>query len=168
MGIFGGRNTEKNDIQLQEFDYEKLAMVLSETNKELINQVAESFAQQLKNVFQESVDNQKLSPEEPQQDTEHNYTVKTVGKLEDEKVANEILATLFGNMPKPHPSRLRPFFTYIEQATGISLSGYHKERVANVPNKGDGKYPYRKIDSILMYVDKEFIFEEAKAYVFSK
>lgn len=90
------------------------------------------------------------------------YTVDSVENLCDEKTANEILATLFDRMPSPHPSRLRPFFTHLEQVTGEPLSAYHKERVKRLHNNGDGKFPYRKMDSILLKLDAEYVFKEAK------
>jgi hypothetical protein len=88
--------------------------------------------------------------------------------LPDEKKANEILSILFEKIGHNHPSSLRPFYTELEIKFGKPLSMLHKERIEKVPNKGDGKYPYRKMDTVLLVFDYKEVYEFAKQYKFTK
>ncbi|WP_077297358.1 hypothetical protein [Virgibacillus pantothenticus] len=167
MGLF--RSATKNELTaVGSFDYEKLAEVIISSNKELINVIAASISQSISQEFSKLLNSTNLLSEDTTRDTKHNYMVSNVNNLSDKKTADEILATLFGNMPKQHASRLRPFYTYLEQITSAPLSKFHEERVAHLPNRGDSKYPYRKMDSILMVLDPTLVFEEAKKYEFKK
>lgn len=85
--------------------------------------------------------------------------------LDVEKQSNEILATLFAKMPNPMPQKVRVFYTDLERDLGVALSQRHRERVEG--NEGMvGKYPFRKMDSILLTVDSEEVFQYAKEYEF--
>lgn len=166
MGLF--KPASKNEVAtVESFDYEKLAEVIVSSNKELINVIVSSISQSISQEFGKLIEPPSQATDEPH-DTTHNYTVSNVNNLSDKKTADEILATLFGNMPKPHGSRLRPFYTYLEQVTAAPISKFHGERVSPIPNKGDSKYPYRKMDSVLMLLDPSVVFEEAKKYEFKK
>lgn len=94
------------------------------------------------------------------------FVAEKVSGLGDEKKGNEIIATLLGKMISPHPSKLRSFYTDAERKFKKPLSELHKKRVENLTNRGDGKFPYRKIDTVLMTLDADEVFSFAKAYTF--
>lgn len=95
--------------------------------------------------------------------------VKSVVGLESFKTGNEILSTLFEKLPTgTSPSRLRPFFTDLERETGIPLTQYHRDVMkAKKAKDGSGKYPYRKIDTVLKYLDPSYVHGYVKGYEFS-
>lgn len=87
--------------------------------------------------------------------------------LDLRKAANEIIALLFRKLPDSHPSRLRPFYTDLERESGVGLSEIHRKATDNITKAEDGKYPYRKMDTVLTVLDPEFVHKFAKAYRFS-
>lgn len=167
MGLFG---RDKNEVGTQA-NFDEVKGFISELMRKQ-DERDRMFLEEFKRIKEmvSDVTHSQFQIESPRLhvDTEHNYMVDTVDKLSEEKTANEILATLFGNMQKPHPSRLRPFFTHLEQSAGVALSEFHRKRVEGLTNKGDGKYPYRKMDSILMKLDADYVYQEAKNYVFKR
>lgn len=93
------------------------------------------------------------------------YVVTKLSGLESEKVANEIVATLYSKMENPHGSKLRTFYTDLEMKVGVSLSNIYKTH----KNSGEfdiSKFPNRKIDIILKHVEPSRVFEYAKKYSF--
>jgi hypothetical protein len=71
-------------------------------------------------------------------------------------------------MNKPVPAKLRVFYTDIERHCSKPFTKLHKERVTDLANNGDRKFPYRKIDTILIHADADYVFNFAKEYRFKK
>ncbi|PAD72390.1 hypothetical protein [Paenibacillus campinasensis] len=92
---------------------------------------------------------------------------KGVRGLDFEKKASEIISMLYEKMADPHPARLRPFYTDLEADTGVYITSKHRERTSEIKRGDEGKYPYRKMDTALMYLDPDFVFQYAKSYKFS-
>ncbi|WP_342439270.1 hypothetical protein NSS79_10355 [Paenibacillus sp. FSL L8-0436] len=90
-----------------------------------------------------------------------------VSGLLPQKAGDEIVAMLFDKMISKHPSRLRTFYTDLEREMCVQFSAQHKERIEGIKLCEEGKYPYRKIDTILMLADRESVFAFAKRYKFN-
>jgi len=85
--------------------------------------------------------------------------------LSDEKAASELISILYEKIGKSDPVRLRPFYTEVESTLGVQFSRLHKQRL-NAPKAQNGKYPYRKMDTILLHASREAVLEIAENYVF--
>ncbi|MBU8785743.1 hypothetical protein KM903_04865 [Bacillus glycinifermentans] len=85
--------------------------------------------------------------------------------LSHEKAANEIITILYEKMGEAVPQQLRPFYTEVESRLGIQFSRLHKERLRAAKGHA-GKYPYRKMDTILLHASREAVLEIAENYTF--
>ncbi|WP_226569054.1 hypothetical protein [Bacillus stratosphericus] len=85
--------------------------------------------------------------------------------LSDEKAASELISILYEKIGKSDPVRLRPFYTEVESTLGVQFSRLHKQRLS-APKAQNGKYPHRKMDTILLHASREAVLEIAENYVF--
>lgn len=93
------------------------------------------------------------------------YVSKDVDNLDNEKAASEIISTLYDKLTNPHGRMLRSFYTELEREVRKPIGKLHKERLASV--KGDiSKYPHRKMDTVIMHIDRNFVLDFAKRYKF--
>src|SRR5690625_3635503 len=87
---------------------------------------------------------------------------KKIERLSCEKKANEISAILFDKIKqrygRSNPVYFRPFYTDLEEDSGILLSAIHAERTEG---KDRREYPYRKIDTILSVLGDDYVYKFA-------
>lgn len=84
-----------------------------------------------------------------------------------EKAGSEVLATLFDKMINEHPAKLRPFYTDLERDSGVGITALHKGRTSDIRSGEVGKYPYRKVDTVLLVLEADYVFKYAKSYKFT-
>lgn len=129
------------------------------------------FAQRLLGAPNHQVDTPKLSDiyEKVERAIEApNKTATTntrLNGLSHEKAASEIISSLYEKMGDTIPQQLRAFYTEVEARLGIQFSRLHKERVRAAKGSA-GKYPYRKMDTILLHASREAVLEIADNFTF--
>lgn len=167
MAFGFGKDKAKNT------DINEISTVIAQGNNELVAQVgrlfeetiAEAIGVQIKAALSELLPALSYTQKEkPVQKAV--YITDSLEGLEDEKQSSEIIATLYSKTEGNHPSRIRPFYTEVEKYYKIPLSRLHKERVADLPNKGDGKFPYRKMDTAIQLIGYKKLHDFAKRYEF--
>ncbi|MEK4970738.1 hypothetical protein MKX29_24340 [Cytobacillus sp. FSL R7-0696] len=167
MAFFGGKDKGKNT------DINEISTVIAQNNNELMTQVGRMFedklsevvSAQIKALITELLPALNSAQKESGADKKV-YVTDSLEGLEDEKQSSEIIATLYSKTEGNHPSRIRPFYTEVEKFFELPLSRLHKERVADLPNKGDGKFPYRKMDTAIQLIGYKKLHDFAKSYEF--
>jgi hypothetical protein len=102
----------------------------------------------------------------PEKVDDHPVAEKVEG-LESEKAGSEVNTILFAKMPGVKiATKLSGFYTDLERKSGKPLSRLHKQRTSGISSSERKRYPYRKIDTILMELEADYVYEYAKSYVF--
>ncbi|HBU90279.1 MAG TPA: hypothetical protein DEB53_03575 [Bacillus pumilus] len=85
--------------------------------------------------------------------------------LTAEKASSELISILYDKLEKPSPGKLRPFYTDLEAVLGVQFTRLHNQRLS-APKAHNGKYPHRKMDTVLLHANREALLEFAENYVF--
>jgi uncharacterized protein with von Willebrand factor type A (vWA) domain len=166
MGFGIKRKREIKEIDVKDNVESIFEKSLDKYNKELKEDLrndrkefAKELAVQIVSAMQEDV---------PVNKTTQGYIVQKVNGLNSEKKSNEIIAMLMEKMTESnrHPQKLRSFYTDLERDCAKYLSDIHKRRTEGITKGEVGKYPYRKMDTVLMELDEGYVFDFAKNYTF--
>ncbi|MGF0002843.1 hypothetical protein ACQRCG_04895 [Bacillus altitudinis] len=85
--------------------------------------------------------------------------------LSAEKASSVLISILYDKLENPSPPKLKPFYTDLEAVLGVQFTRLHKQRLS-APKAHNGKYPHRKMDTVLLHANREALLEFAENYVF--